>query len=54
MLPDPSNWTAEALRLFRSEGHSMEEWPQYRNQYIVQMTQVLAEERSKAIRESWR
>lgn len=54
MLPDPSNWIAEALSRFRSEDLPMEEWPQYRNRYIVHMTQVLADQRSKEIRLAWR
>ena len=47
MLPDPSKWTAEALSLFRKEGLPSTDWPQYRNRYIVQMTHLLADERSK-------
>ena len=50
MLPDPSEWTAEAFSLFRQEGLPPEEWPQYRNCYIVQQTQLLADERSKAMK----
>ncbi len=49
MLPDPSKWTAEAFSQFRKEGLPSADWPQYRNRYIVQMTQVLAEERSKQL-----
>lgn len=48
MLPDPSNWAAEAFSNFRGEGLPATDWPLYRDSYIVKMTQVLAEKRSKA------
>jgi hypothetical protein len=43
MLPDPREWSAEALESFRSRGLPPRDWPDYRDRYIVEMTRRLAD-----------
>jgi hypothetical protein len=53
MLPNPAEWAAEALIRFRTEGRPTREWPQYRDRYIAQMTQLLADRHMEVTRAQW-